>query len=81
MAEPFKTIATKVIHAGTPRPRVSGAVVTPVFQSSTYEYLGEARYHDVAKPDDDRPGQEARKSPSGRRSRRDVFARSVCPAA
>lgn len=47
MAEPFKTIATKVIHAGTPRPRVNGAVVTPVFQSSTYEYLGEAKYHDV----------------------------------
>jgi len=47
MAASFKTIATKLIHAGTPRPRVNGAVVTPVFQSSTYEYLGEAKYHDV----------------------------------
>ncbi len=38
---------TKLIHAGEPNPRVGGAVVLPVFQSSTYKYSGEASYHDV----------------------------------
>ncbi len=38
---------TKVIHAGEPTPRIGGAVVLPVFQSSTYKYSGEASYHDV----------------------------------
>ena len=41
-----RTPATSSIHAGSPRPRVGRAVVTPVFRSSTYEYHGEA-YHDV----------------------------------
>ncbi len=40
-------IETLAIHAGEPKPRVGGAVVMPIFQSSTYEYLGEADYHDV----------------------------------
>jgi cystathionine beta-lyase/cystathionine gamma-synthase len=40
-------IETKLIHAGSPRPRHAGAVVTPIFQSSTYEYAGERDYHDV----------------------------------
>ncbi len=39
-------LQTKSIHAGSIRPRFGGAVVTPVFQSSTYEYHGED-YHDV----------------------------------
>jgi cystathionine beta-lyase/cystathionine gamma-synthase len=42
----MKQIQTKSLHAGSPRPRIRGAVVTPVFQSSTFEYHGED-YHDV----------------------------------
>ena len=41
-----RTLTTDSIHAGSPRPRVAGAVVMPVFRSSTYEYHGES-YHDV----------------------------------
>lgn len=37
---------TKCLHAGALKPRSHGAVVTPVFQSSTFEYHGED-YHDV----------------------------------
>jgi cystathionine beta-lyase/cystathionine gamma-synthase len=38
--------STKAIHAGRLDPRVEGAVTTPIFQSSTFEYHGED-YHDV----------------------------------
>ena len=38
--------STEAIHAGSIHPRVKGAVTTPIFQSSTYEYHGE-NYHDV----------------------------------
>jgi cystathionine beta-lyase/cystathionine gamma-synthase len=38
--------STKAIHAGRLDPRVSGAITTPIFQTSTYEYHGE-NYHDV----------------------------------
>lgn len=38
--------ATKALHAGAPRPRIEGAVATPIFQASTFEYHGES-YHDV----------------------------------
>jgi hypothetical protein len=37
---------TRAVHAGSLRPRVQGALVTPIFQSSTFEYRGEG-YHDV----------------------------------
>jgi cystathionine beta-lyase/cystathionine gamma-synthase len=47
MSEKYKSIETKLIHAGEPSPRIKGAVVLPVFQSSTYEYSGEASYHDI----------------------------------
>ena len=40
-------IDTQLVHAGEPRPRIEGAVVMPVFQSSTYEYGGQGRYDDV----------------------------------
>ncbi len=40
-------IETRVIHAGEPRPRIDGAIVTPIFQSSTFEYTGAVDYHDV----------------------------------
>ncbi len=42
----MKQIQTKSLHAGSLRPRLRGAVVTPIFQSTTFEYHGEA-YHDV----------------------------------
>lgn len=38
---------TQLVHAGEPTPRIEGAVVMPVFQSSTYEYGGQGRYDDV----------------------------------
>ncbi len=38
--------STEAIHAGAIHPRVLGAVTTPIFQSSTYEYHGED-YHNV----------------------------------
>ena len=38
--------STTAIHAGELRPRVEGAIGTPIFQSSTYEYHGED-YHDI----------------------------------
>jgi cystathionine beta-lyase/cystathionine gamma-synthase len=39
--------STKLVHAGEPRPRIAGSVALPIFQSSTFEYGGEASYHDV----------------------------------
>ncbi len=42
----MKEVQTQAIHAGRPDPRIGRAIVTPVFQSSTYEYHGEG-YHDV----------------------------------
>lgn len=42
----MKTLQTRAIHAGRPEPRIHGAVVTPIFQTSVYEYHGEG-YHDV----------------------------------
>ena len=47
MSGTFQALETKLIHAGEPRPRVEGAVVMPIFQSSTYDYTGETDYHDV----------------------------------
>lgn len=38
---------TLLIHAGEPDPRPRGAVVMPVFQSSTYAFDHEAGYHDL----------------------------------
>ena len=47
MANANQHIATKLIHAGEPSPRVGGAVVMPIFQSATFEYGGQASYHDL----------------------------------
>jgi cystathionine beta-lyase/cystathionine gamma-synthase len=47
MSKTYKSIETKLIHAGEPEPRIKGAVAMPIFQSSTFEYTGEASYHDV----------------------------------
>jgi cystathionine beta-lyase/cystathionine gamma-synthase len=38
---------TKLIHAGEPDPLIQGAVSMPIFQSSTFEYLGQDSYHDL----------------------------------
>jgi cystathionine beta-lyase/cystathionine gamma-synthase len=38
--------STTAIHAGRLNPRLQGAITTPIFQSSTFEYHGED-YHDV----------------------------------
>lgn len=40
-------LETQVIHAGEPEERIRGAVAMPVFQSSTFEHVGDAGYHDV----------------------------------
>ena len=47
MAKHIKHIATKLIHAGEPEPLIQGAVSMPIFQSSTFEYTGQGRYHDL----------------------------------
>jgi cystathionine beta-lyase/cystathionine gamma-synthase len=43
-----RAIATKLVHAGEPEPRVDGAVRMPIFQTAMYEYSGDdprgARY-------------------------------------
>jgi cystathionine beta-lyase/cystathionine gamma-synthase len=46
---PDKThhLATRLIHAGEPNPRIAGAVSMPVFQTSTYLYAGEECYDAV----------------------------------
>jgi cystathionine beta-lyase/cystathionine gamma-synthase len=40
-------LETKLIHAGDPHPRFAGAVNVPIFQSSTFEYAGQAKYEDL----------------------------------
>ncbi|MBF6569579.1 MAG: aminotransferase class I/II-fold pyridoxal phosphate-dependent enzyme [Candidatus Binataceae bacterium] len=40
-------IETRLIHAGKPEPPIEGAVITPIFQSSTFEYTGQKNYHDL----------------------------------
>ncbi|MEW6126465.1 MAG: aminotransferase class I/II-fold pyridoxal phosphate-dependent enzyme [Acidobacteriota bacterium] len=47
MTDKYKSLETKLIHAGEPVPRISGAVVTPIFQSAMFEYAGESDYHAV----------------------------------
>jgi cystathionine beta-lyase/cystathionine gamma-synthase len=40
-------IETKLIHAGEPEPRISGAVTMPIYQTAMFEYAGETSYHDL----------------------------------
>jgi len=47
MPNAYKTIETRLIHAGEPQPRVCGAVAAPIFQSATFEYENQASYHDI----------------------------------
>ena len=46
MAEHYKHIETKLVHAGE-RPRIEGAVTTPIFQSAMFETFGGVDYHDI----------------------------------
>ena len=43
----FKHLATNLVHAGAPQPRVEGAVVTPVFQSANFLMQDEQTYDAV----------------------------------
>jgi cystathionine beta-lyase/cystathionine gamma-synthase len=46
-----RSLATRVIHAGDPRPRIAGALTIPIFQSSVFEHRGEEGvYEDVRYP-------------------------------
>lgn len=45
--ERFETLATSVIHAGSPEPRIGGAVVSPIFQSANYLMADEEAYDQV----------------------------------
>jgi len=47
MTKTYKSLETKLIHAGEPDPLINGAVSIPVFQSSTFEYSGQTSYHDL----------------------------------
>lgn len=47
MTKPLQRLATKLIHAGEPEPRINGAVSMPIFQSAMFEYAGEMSYHDL----------------------------------
>lgn len=38
MSDTHSTFDTRLIHAGEPEPRILGAITTPIFQSSTFEY-------------------------------------------
>ncbi len=46
MADHYKHIETKLVHAGE-RPRIEGAVTTPIFQSAMFETFGGEGYHDI----------------------------------
>lgn len=47
MSKAYKSLDTKLIHAGEPDPRILGAVSMPIFQSSMYEYQATTDYHDI----------------------------------
>jgi cystathionine beta-lyase/cystathionine gamma-synthase len=47
MATSDGRLETKLIHAGEPEPRLSGAVSLPIFQSAMFEYSGGKRYEDL----------------------------------
>jgi cystathionine beta-lyase/cystathionine gamma-synthase len=47
MSKTYRHLETKLIHSGEPDPRICGAVSLPVFQSSTFEALGEPGYYDL----------------------------------
>ena len=53
MAKSKHHLETRTIHAGTPRPRIAGAAITPIFQCSVFEKNpgeGPGGYHDTVYP-------------------------------
>ena len=46
-AEEYSRLSTRVVHAGEPEPRIEGAVTLPIFQSATFETVGEKSYDAV----------------------------------
>ena len=47
MVKKFMNIETKLVHAGEPNPRIGNAVSMPIFQSSTFESVGDPEYYDI----------------------------------
>ncbi len=47
MANHSRSLETRVVHAGEPRPRVEGAITPPIFQTSTYVSGDASDYHDL----------------------------------
>src|SRR5262249_21074920 len=45
MTNTFRSLETKLIHAGEPHPRIQGAINVPIFQTAMFEYAGEADYN------------------------------------
>ncbi len=46
----YSHIETQVVHAGSPRPRIGGSAVVPIFQSAVFEQAEGAAYHDLLYP-------------------------------
>jgi len=47
MTKRYRNLETKLIHSGEPDPLICGAVSLPVFQSSTFEAIGEPGYYNL----------------------------------
>jgi cystathionine beta-lyase/cystathionine gamma-synthase len=47
MATRFRNVDTALIHAGELDQHVEGALILPIFQSSTFEYTGQTSYADL----------------------------------
>jgi len=47
MKKTYNGIETRLVHSGDPEKLFVGAVVTPIFQSSTFEYSGQNSYDDL----------------------------------
>ena len=43
----FGSLDTNVVHAGSPKPHIEGAVVSPIFQSANYLMADESAYDEV----------------------------------
>jgi cystathionine beta-lyase/cystathionine gamma-synthase len=44
------SLSTRLVHAGEPRPRLGGAAVVPIFQSTVFEEQEKASYDDIRYP-------------------------------
>ena len=43
----YRTLETSLVHSGSPRPRIEGAVSSPIFCSANFESKGESSYHEL----------------------------------